>query len=1016
MKKFAIVSLISMFFLSGCMLNLEERKDNTEYGSLSCGDISRSIDVEAIKSAKVTVTGPGIKYEISTICDKIESGIGYFFIEKIPVGKNRIITVQAYDVTGTVIDGAVIRNVIDIKVGSNELETINKITSCRGNVYNGLFEAGIDISNLSDEEIAKIEAVIPTFDECGEDLARLDVEGIVADYVNTEVDIATKVPDNYVLPEEAYLKRLNIRQAEESTEKKPMFTLTALYSDGTEVDVTKEAEWCVTGENEALVSIEDGVVSFDGNDVGSVEIFGKYVAPTDAEKKYPRQSPKAMLDVKFQEEKSNYIYFYNDIKKIFPENPADEERVNYAMEAAKVAAWIWGDDIGSQWYPLETVSIYREENPKGQPEGTVWNHPIWQRVEIPEGAEGILFARGKSIVNVEEWSGMIISIWENGNDTGRTEGRPWNQTVNYTFAKDIGTKNIYRPTAWGGGSSGGNTTGKWSSEDIIEIINSELKSDENIHLVNDNLEFTDVEPAHYYAKIVMEPSEDDTTLSSVKVNGASVRIAHKMVYTLPSVTEENGDKSVSIEVVPNSKDSTVELSSYGAIVENGESVEFEIIVTAKDGNKESYIVKVKREPYIEIDDPIPEPLDNGGIYIDDPEEQTVTIVYDYKKWGEKWDSEKLKAGTETHKVVVRGSFTKIYSSSQKRWKENTTAFTLNYDENHDRYSLTLPYNELRVGFTGQPDFAFYVDGRAKEVSSVDFIDSKYLFYPDENKIMILFKNESEERLAKIAENKEKFSAIKKLAKFDISKEQDRADITNLRLVPGTTKLYRSYHPFYASHDYASTERVRIEEIQKLIEELGIKSDINLCNDRTTTVGNYYTVYDDNGKNGVTYEITVPNYYQNLLDNNKVLYVGDKNFGGNGIIPSADYVYYYSDSDFMIQWLKQIFDFINDESNQTPFLMHCEIGVDRTGVFSAIFAGLCGATWEEIANDYETSNNLCIKEFRDAKILKYSFERMLKVEDITQEADIKSLLYNYFTSSGYISQSDLDSVVAKITAN
>ena len=81
MKKFAIVSLISMFFLSGCMLNLEERKDNTEYGSLSCGDISRSIDVEAIKSAKVTVTGPGIKYEISTICNQIESGIGYFYIE-----------------------------------------------------------------------------------------------------------------------------------------------------------------------------------------------------------------------------------------------------------------------------------------------------------------------------------------------------------------------------------------------------------------------------------------------------------------------------------------------------------------------------------------------------------------------------------------------------------------------------------------------------------------------------------------------------------------------------------------------------------------------------------------------------------------------------------------------------------------------------------------------------------------------------------------------------------------------
>ena len=342
---------------------------------------------------------------------------------------------------------------------------------------------------------------------------------------------------------------------------------------------------------------------------------------------------------------------------------------------------------------------------------------------------------------------------------------------------------------------------------------------------------------------------------------------------------------------PSGHNSVIDISN-GAIVENGESVEFKIIVTAKDGNKESYIVKVKREPYIkiDIDEPNPEPFDNGGIYIDDPEEQTVTIIYDYKKWGEKWDSEKLKAGTETHKIVIRGSFTKIFD---KRWKENAAAFTLHYDENHDRYSLTLPYSELRIGFTGQPDFAFYVDGNPRNVNSVDFIDSKYLFYPDENKIMILFKNESEERLAKIAENKEKFSAIKKLAEFDISKKQDRADITNLRLVPGTP-----------------TERVRIEEIQKLIKELGIKSDINLCEDKTPTVGNPYTIYGDNGIDKVTYQIEVPEYYQNILDNNNVFYVGDKNFGGNGIIPSAEHVYYYSDSEYMLQWLKQIFDFIN----------------------------------------------------------------------------------------------------------
>lgn len=1015
MKKFGIISLLaSLIFLSGCALGLEERKDNTEYGSLSCGDISRSIDVEAIKSAKVTVTGPGIKYEISTICNQIESGIGYFYIEKIPVGRNRIITVQAYDSTETIIEGAIIRTVIDIKVGSNELEMINNQTSCKGNVYNALFEAGIDISNISEEDEINLDSVIPTYDDCGEDLTRLDVEGIVADFTNEEVDLASKTKENYILPEDVYLRRLHLRHNSESTEKKPIFDLIAVYSDGTEVDVTKEAEWCTTEEGKDLVSIEDGAISFVGNKTGSVEIYGKYVDPNDTEGKYIRQSPKAMLDVKFQDEKSNYIYFYNDLKKLFPDSDADLSRVNYAMEAAKVAAWIWGDEIGSQWYPLETISIYRQENPEGQPEGTVWNHPIWQRVEIPEGAEGLLFARGKSIVNTEEWSGMIIPIYENGKDTGKTEGRPWNQTNSYTFAKDIGTKNIYRPKVWGGGSSGGNTTGDWSSEDITKIINDELKSDENIHLVNESLEF-EVEAAHYYASIEMEPSEDDTTLSSVKVNGMPLNINHKMVYTFPPVIDENGDKNVSVEAVPNSKDATVEISSYGEILENGTSVEFEIIVIAKDGNKESYIVKVKREPYFEVtpDDPIEE-LDNGGIYIDDPEEETVTIVYDYKKWGETWNSEKLKAGTETHKIVLRGSFTKIYYAPQKRWKEDSTSYTLIYDENYDRYSLTLPYSALRVGFTGQPDFAFYVDGEVKDVNSVTFIDSKYIFNPNGNKIMILFQNDTEERLARIADNKEKFSNVKKLAAFDISNKQDRANITNLRLVPGTTKLYRSYHPYYAGHDGVPTERVRIEEIQKLIEELGIKSDINLCEDKTPTVGNPYTIYDDNGK-GTTYETIVPDYYQNILNNKNVLYVGDSRFGGNGIIPSAEHVYYYSDSDFMIQWIKQILDFINDESNQAPFLMHCEIGVDRTGVFSAIFAGLCGSTWEQIANDYETSNNLCINEFRDANILKYSFERMLQVDDITMESDIKSLLYQYFTSKG-ISKSDLDSVVAKITAD
>ena len=146
-------------------------------------------------------------------------------------------------------------------------------------------------------------------------------------------------------------------------------------------------------------------------------------------------------------------------------------------------------------------------------------------------------------------------------------------------------------------------------------------------------------------------------------------------------------------------------------------------------------------------------------------------------------------------------------------------------------------------------------------------------------------------------------------------------------------------------------------------------------------------------------------------------MGDKTavVPGNDVIPEGEHVYYNSDSQYMLDWVKQIVDFINMDNSKAPFLIHCEIGVDRTGVFSAIFAGLCGASWEEIAEDYKMSNRMQIGEFRDINVLEYSFERMLGVEDITKESDIKSLLVNYFTTKGGMTQADLDKTVQKLTS-
>ena len=128
---------------------------------------------------------------------------------------------------------------------------------------------------------------------------------------------------------------------------------------------------------------------------------------------------------------------------------------------------------------------------------------------------------------------------------------------------------------------------------------------------------------------------------------------------------------------------------------------------------------------------------------------------------------------------------------------------------------------------------------------------------------------------------------------------------------------------------------------------------------------------------------------------------------------AQILYYYSGSDLMKQWLSQICSFINEDKNQAPFLIHCEIGVDRTGVFCGILAALNGASWEEIKADYEKSCGMGIAEFRDSNILKYSFENLLNVSDITLVSDLQNAVQNYLVSSGCLTQSEITKMVNKL---
>lgn len=161
-KKFLLV-LASAVIIAGCSNSLDERSDSSEnpsaVGSVFVNDgDSRAIFVDGIVSAVATVTGTGIKNGSEpTGKSDVSAGKGTLSVSGIPAGKNRIITVQAYNSDGK-INGVTMRAVCDVKAGENTSVSVNWASTALGNVFAELHSLGKDLSSVN---IAKIKAAVP---------------------------------------------------------------------------------------------------------------------------------------------------------------------------------------------------------------------------------------------------------------------------------------------------------------------------------------------------------------------------------------------------------------------------------------------------------------------------------------------------------------------------------------------------------------------------------------------------------------------------------------------------------------------------------------------------------------------------------------------------------------------------------------------------------------------------------------------------------------------------------------
>lgn len=254
LKTFLAAISVALVALAGCSNNIEEIAQNSEYGTLVIGKDYRAINVDSIKKAVASVSGNGISTPIVSEAADVANGKGTVVISQIPVGNNRIITVQGYSDSSASakVDGAVLRAVVNIKAGTNNLDEINWTTSRKGYVYNALFEADVNISGLSSDQMSAIEAATPDCDATNINLL-LFVEDFKKGYDQLKESSA------YILSAEKTLKRLTVEKADSSTEEAPAFNATAYYSDGKTEDVTASAEW--KSSDSAVATVSDGKVT-----------------------------------------------------------------------------------------------------------------------------------------------------------------------------------------------------------------------------------------------------------------------------------------------------------------------------------------------------------------------------------------------------------------------------------------------------------------------------------------------------------------------------------------------------------------------------------------------------------------------------------------------------------------------------------------------------------------------------------------------------------------------------------
>lgn len=179
MRRFYLFLTVVLFLFFSCANNIADNKNDlaamlilqnlqkketsnttVKYGSITINtgnSESRATDVASISKATVTVYwGNKAEEKKDASVDFSGNGIGSVTINEIPVGKNRVIVVEAAENINNIINkmaGIEISAVTDIKAGNNNV-TVNWKSTAEGNVYRKLLSSStVNFENISRNDV-----------------------------------------------------------------------------------------------------------------------------------------------------------------------------------------------------------------------------------------------------------------------------------------------------------------------------------------------------------------------------------------------------------------------------------------------------------------------------------------------------------------------------------------------------------------------------------------------------------------------------------------------------------------------------------------------------------------------------------------------------------------------------------------------------------------------------------------------------------------------------------------------